>query len=131
MTRRHASVSLRLAREPRAPQRARDAVRRCLSDADATLVTDQALLLTTELVSNAVRHGDGRYVAVEADVRDESVHITVRDGGDCGIQLRPEPGESGGWGLRIVDALADDWGHDAETHCVWFRLALRGAPAQA
>jgi anti-sigma regulatory factor (Ser/Thr protein kinase) len=105
-------------------------VRRCLADADATLVINQVLLLTTELVSNAVRHGEGRYVAVEADVADDSVHVSVRDSGDCGLRLRPHPGESGGWGLRIVDALADEWGHDEESHCVWFRLALRGTPAR-
>jgi anti-sigma regulatory factor (Ser/Thr protein kinase) len=124
-----ASVSLRLAREPRAARRARDAVRRYLVDADATLVSDQALLLTTELVSNAVKHGAGRYVAVEASVDDDVVEITVRDSGDCGLRFREHPGESGGWGLRIVDALADEWGRSEEQHSVWFRLALTGGAA--
>jgi anti-sigma regulatory factor (Ser/Thr protein kinase) len=126
---RAASVSLRLAREPRAPQRARDAVRRVLVDADASLVADQALLLTTELVSNAVKHGAGRYVAVDAVVREEVVEITVADAGDCGLRFREHPGESGGWGLRIVDALASEWGSSEEEHCVWFRLALTGRAA--
>jgi anti-sigma regulatory factor (Ser/Thr protein kinase) len=126
---RPATVSLRLAREPRAPQRARDALRRCLADADATLVSNQALLLTTELVSNAVRHGEGRYVSLEAEVDAETVRVTVRDSGDCGLRLRV-PGESGGWGLRIVDALADQWGRDEEQHSVWFQLALTGAAAR-
>jgi anti-sigma regulatory factor (Ser/Thr protein kinase) len=124
-----ASISLRLAREPRAARRARDAVRRCLLDADATLVADQALLLTTELVSNAVKHGAGRYVEVEATVEHEVVQITVSDSGDCGLRFRDHPGEAGGWGLRIVDALADEWGHSEEQHSVWFRLALTGSAA--
>ena len=36
---------------------------------------------------------------------------------------RPEPSEAGGWGLRLVDAMADRWGVEVTPLVrVWFEL---------
>jgi hypothetical protein len=42
-----------------------------------------------------------------------SVHV-VRD---------RSPDREGGFGLALVEDLADTWGVQAEPPCVWFRLA--------
>lgn len=64
-------------------------------------------LIVTELLSNALRHGDGpaRY-AFEWEGNDAVLHVW-----DCGPEFGP-PSElhsvpaTGGWGLRIVRTLA-------------------------
>ncbi len=49
----------------------------------------------------------------------------VDEGSDQAPGVRQEaPGESGGWGLRIVDQLAVQWGVFEGTTHVWADLAL-------
>jgi serine/threonine-protein kinase RsbW len=78
-------------------------------------VVDDAALVITELVGNAVRHGvplsDGG-VRVAWEVGDRTVHLEVHDGG-CGPSagVRPAPASAeGGRGLAIVELLAERWG---------------------
>jgi anti-sigma regulatory factor (Ser/Thr protein kinase) len=69
-------------------------------------------LAVSELVSNAIEHGRGR-VEVRLDAGDDEVRLSVTDEGGGEPVMRqppPGPGEIGGWGLRFVDELADDWG---------------------
>lgn len=76
---------------------------------------DDVLLIMSELVTNAIRHGrpldsDGT-VHVDWKVSDRGVAIEVTDGGE-GLPLPAAltgHGE-GGRGLAIVDALATHWG---------------------
>jgi two-component sensor histidine kinase len=87
--------------------------------------TDPRLsVLVTELVTNAVRHGGGR-VRVTVRHEDGVVRTEVRDGGD-GFDRMAELGiegtADGGFGLKIVDRMADRWG--AEPGVVWFELDL-------
>lgn len=73
------------------------------------------LLIVSELVTNAIRHGrplatDGT-VHVDWTVTDRGVGIEVTDGGD-GLPraaTQSDQGE-GGRGLALVDALATRWG---------------------
>ena len=93
---------------------------------------DDALLLVTELVTNAVRHsrsgrpGDRVTVAV-ADCGG-TLHINVIDGGsaDHRPQLRPEADDDGGGGrgLWLVQELSSAWGWQETPagHVVWFQL---------
>jgi anti-sigma regulatory factor (Ser/Thr protein kinase) len=91
-----------------------------------------ALLLTTELTTNAVRHGSGAGdpIDVIVSIDDRAVRVTVRDRGSgfdpAQSQARTE---DGGWGLDLVDALATRWGVDPGdgTTEVWFELDP-GAP---
>ena len=49
----------------------------------------------------------------------------VDEGSDQAPAVRPTaPDESGGWGLRIVDQLAAQWGVFEGTTHVWADLAL-------
>lgn len=92
-------------------------------------VVDLAALLTSELVTNAVRYGRG---LVRLTVRSEppSVRIEVHDDNPDLPTLGPDDDDAaeGGRGLRLVDALATRWG--TETHPtagkdVWFELDVR------
>jgi serine/threonine-protein kinase RsbW len=96
--------------------------------------TDDALLLVTELVTNAVRHSDsGRYsggrISVTVAHHDGTLHIGVIDAGSTGHQPRlcPDvsPDSGGGRGLWLVQELATDWGwYDTLSgRVVWLQLA--------
>jgi anti-sigma regulatory factor (Ser/Thr protein kinase) len=106
--------------------------RRALVAADGRLpaaIRADVLLLLTELVTNAVRHGSvapGQSVRVEVRQWPGRVRVEVVDPGTRFTQLRPGPrrDESGGWGLFLVDRIADDWGvaRAAAGTCVWFEI---------
>lgn len=89
-------------------------------------VVDVALLLVTELVTNAVVHA-GTRVSVVVDVSDDAVTIRVLDGNPGVVGLTaPAMDElvEGGRGLALVNRLADAWGteHARTGKEVWFRL---------
>lgn len=76
---------------------------------------DAILLLVSELVTNAVVHagpatGD-RDIVLTVDRANGVVHVEVSDR-DPTLPVRGEPasGDPAGRGLRLVDALASDWG---------------------
>ncbi len=95
-------------------------------------------LLVTELVANAVRHGgleDGDRIELAVrDVDGGRLHVEVVDPGtgfdpaDLAENGRPERTEAvdGGWGLRLLDRLSDDWGvrRLSDRTCVWFEVTL-------
>ena len=91
------------------------------------------MLLATEVVNNAVVHASQRGEAngdirVEIAVSDARMHLAVRDrGAGFEIPAPPEPASDervGGWGLYIVDAIADEWGIDRDPTTVWLEVAL-------
>ncbi len=86
-----------------------------------------AELLTSELVTNAVKHGASdphESILLSAHWEDSKVRVEVCDEGltsfeadDGGTDLM----EPGGNGLVLVDALASRWGVDrGQPKCVWF-----------
>ena len=81
-------------------------------------------LLTSELVSNAVRHG-GSPITLRAVRHRSRLRIEVEDAAPATPRLQdPEPAEPGGRGILIVDTLADAWGTDVreDGKTVWFEL---------
>jgi anti-sigma regulatory factor (Ser/Thr protein kinase) len=89
-------------------------VRRELSDWMATIDCPEqtaydALLVVSELVTNAIVHADSdpRVVVTFDEGR---LRIEVHDHGAAPPQVRPKPGPDGGYGLRVVAAAADGWG---------------------
>jgi anti-sigma regulatory factor (Ser/Thr protein kinase) len=92
-------------------------------------------LLVSELVTNSVRHSnvsEHDLVHMRVDVTPDAVRVEVADPGD-GFEPRPrDPDRTrpGGWGLFLVDQLADRWGvvRDQLTR-VWFEMD-RGAQRQ-
>ena len=86
---------------------------------------DDAALMVSELVTNALVHGTGT-ISLRIDVEQGSVRVEVSDQGEVALAPSPTPGAHGGWGLRIVEQLADDWGVLDGSTKVWFRLAVKG-----
>lgn len=89
-------------------------------------------LLTSELVTNAIRHGardPHESILLRALRTDGSIRVEVCDEGD-GFDAGPEQGdllEPGGHGLLLVETLAERWGvQRGHPSCVWFEQ-----PAQA
>jgi anti-sigma regulatory factor (Ser/Thr protein kinase) len=73
-------------------------------------------LVVSELVTNAVVHARSA-PEVTATATDGDVHVDVYDGDRSPPVVREpaEGGTSGGFGLRIVDALSDRWGWEPTT----------------
>jgi two-component sensor histidine kinase len=106
--------------------------RRELLAGDETLpssVRDDVLLLVTELVSNAVRHssaGSDGLVHVELRRGPDTLRVAVSDEGAGFTADAPlEPTEAGGWGLALVDRIADRWAVApiGSGTCAWFEIA--------
>ena len=110
-----------------APGIARRSLVDWLGSALAPAELDDATLLTSELVSNAVLHGRGKIV-LRAQLDDDRVLVEVIDEGK-GFERevrRQEFDDLHGRGLAIVDAQASRWGiHEGMTH-VWFELERPG-----
>ena len=82
-------------------------------------------LLTTEVVANAVLHGEGP-VCIDLTCEDGWVRVSVGDADPRRPVVRHVgAGATGGRGMALVDALADRWGADAAPgggKAVWFEL---------
>jgi anti-sigma regulatory factor (Ser/Thr protein kinase) len=110
---------------------ARRFVAAALADWPAT--QEAALLLVSEVVTNAILHsasGDqGGSLEVRYALDDHEVYVEVLDAGGAADPRRYAPYLEGvsGRGLALVEALASGWGvHDHQAgHVVWFRLPLR------
>jgi two-component sensor histidine kinase len=91
-------------------------------------VASTACLLVTELVTNTVRHGDCRpddTVEVLIDREPDWLRVAVCQRTVIGaLQVATDRDtREGGWGLMLVDELAEEWGVDDDPNCVWFKLA--------
>lgn len=103
----------------------RHQLRRRCGDLPTPLV-DDTLLLTSELVTNAIRHGEGD-ITVRLWPGPDVVRLEVSD---TNPRL-PAPRQAGteaeaGRGLALVDALSSRWGaspqHSPAGKTVWFEL---------
>ena len=88
---------------------------------------DTAALLTTELVSNAIRHTRDELV-VSVQVSGGRLRVGVADSSHRRPQLvQVGRRDTSGRGLHLVDAMADRWGVDPDERglgkTVWFELA--------
>lgn len=91
---------------------ARGVVGSCARDAE---------LVVSELVTNAITHGTppiGLHIGI-----DSSIRVEVTDTG-AGVPRRRDPGEDGGWGLFLVEAVSTHWGceHLGDHKSVWAEL---------
>ncbi len=126
----HRSVTLQLAVNADAPAHARALIARSMSADPRASV---AALAASELVTNALLHGDLRQDdLIELRVlseRDDGVRIEVHNRAVRRVERAElaagEHHDVGGWGLGIVDAVSESWGVDRSTeNCtvVWFTL---------
>lgn len=88
---------------------------------------DDITLLVSELFTNALQHGRGT-IRLDLNVEAKGLYVGVADHGGGHPEIRPVDvsGQAGGWGLRMVDQLSDEWGTRVEegTTVVWLRKAL-------
>jgi anti-sigma regulatory factor (Ser/Thr protein kinase) len=113
------------------------AARRAIAQNASTLppsLQDDLSLLVTELVSNAVLHGgaaDDGAVQVEFRRQADRIRVEVVDPGTAfDPPASPTNGDSsGGWGLFLVDQIAERWGVSPAPvgTCVWFELPAGAA----
>ena len=104
---------------------ARRTVTALCSPAGMESVCDVAALLTSEVVTNAVVHGDGT-VQIRAHARGGRLRVEVQDEGAGQPSVRHAgPEDEGGRGVKLLAALADAWGVEPVVggKYVWFELA--------
>ena len=95
-----------------APHAARAWVGPLLDTWDLGARSGDVLLVVSELVSNAVLHGEGE-VKLVVSCEPAHVRVEVTDDGGGLVEPAAEGGARGGFGLQIVAVLADDWGVEA------------------
>ncbi len=113
---------------------ARRFVRQTLAECGADDLTDEAVLATSELVTNAVVHA-GTPVRVALDVDAQGLRLEVQDlhphrALPLGVEAPSDDSEHGR-GLVIASALAGAWGVDysAGAKRIWLRMERGEAPA--
>lgn len=90
---------------------------------------EDARLLVSELIANAVEHVDRQgMIELRVDNDDERLRVEVFDPGDgfTADGQRPPAEAESGWGLHFVSRLADRWGAErGDRSRVWFELMSR------
>ena len=135
---------VRLPNDRRTPAAARALVRSVLEESGLDSLVNEALLLTTELSTNAVVHA-GTELDIEVEADRAGLTVTVTDFAPGPVEQlavgpKNEQSDIGevaerGRGLLLVDHFASRWGtvHEGVGKGVWFRLehglAGDGSPA--
>ena len=121
------SIDVELPRDPSAAGRARRLLEERYAgalDADELI---RATLLVSELVTNALLHGQGT-ITFRAGLDEDRLLVEVIDEGSGFERVAREQDFDtlSGWGLTIVEAQASRWGvHEGTTH-VWFEIERSG-----
>jgi anti-sigma regulatory factor (Ser/Thr protein kinase) len=114
-------------------KRAAGVARRSVLSVQAGLpgtIRHRLALLLSELVTNAIQHGGAgpdETVQVRLASSPDRVRVEVFDPGSNGAGPRERVEEGGGYGLLLVDRLADEWGREKTRSggsLAWFELSL-------
>jgi anti-sigma regulatory factor (Ser/Thr protein kinase) len=94
---------------------------------------DAVELMVSELATNCVQHANSEF-EITIDISNPDIRIEARDSGQGRpLPRSPGPSEPTGRGLRIVEAMSDEWGvvPSASGKTVWFKIAGRPATCAA
>jgi len=113
-----------------APGLAREALDDVIPPPELAVRNEDAKLVISELVTNAVKYGEGKArspikMVIEADEIRVRVQVdqTLAAVGLHAVKADPTGGRIGGWGLSIAEALADSWGFEpGPPGQVWFEF---------
>lgn len=101
---------------------------RCAVELLGASASEDVLLLTSEAVTNSVVHSSTEAVGVSLWRCDGVVHVSVTDNDPHEPEIQPEdPSRAGGFGMRLIDLLAADWGiarTGEDGKCVWFEVPV-------
>lgn len=124
------SLDLRFPAAPEAVPGARRALGRLEGEAPPGLL-DDVRLLVSELLTNSVRHAgldEDDLIEVRVDWSHAGFRVEVVDQG-LGFEPGPpvpSPDGQSGWGLFLVNRIADRWGVDRRDGTrVWFEIDRR------
>lgn len=125
---------LRLWPNPGSVAQARHAVEDFCRSHDLTSLSDDARLLTSELVTNACRATSGVItIVLLQDTTGIVVTVTDDDPSPLTVPVGCPSGDAtAGRGLYLVDKISSDWGtthHDTHAKTVWFRLDSPAHPS--
>ena len=120
-------LELSLPGGPAAPQAARHALAQALAGRLSDEVEVDALIVISELVTNAIRHGGAgssdQEVVVHAALREAILRLEVTDPGPGFEPGGHGPRPDGGYGLHLLDRLATRWGvTGGDPVTVWVEL---------
>jgi anti-sigma regulatory factor (Ser/Thr protein kinase) len=121
----HSLKRIDIPSDTHAPGRARRAVEAFAGGLGTEMAAD-AKLMTTELITNSVKYGGAGDISL-ALRSDEPGHLRV-EVADHGEGFAPggrdgPAAEAGGWGLHLVQTLADRWGVRDDGTRVWFEIS--------
>jgi len=114
---------VRLAATPTAPGEARARVRTVIRDWDVAVDEDIALLLTSDLVTHAIRHDDGGSVMMAIRCLPDRLRIEVHDASRTALGSAdvPVPDVAAEGVLSLVDSLSAEWGsYRTPAGLAWF-----------
>jgi anti-sigma regulatory factor (Ser/Thr protein kinase) len=122
------AASTQLSNDPAGVRAARQFVAGTLRGWGLDGTAEVVVLLTSELVSNAVVHATGSPVGLVIMLDDHGVRVEVHDGNREQPTLRQgNRDREQGRGLALVAALAASWGVQATStgKSVWFQIRTR------
>jgi hypothetical protein len=118
---------------PIAAEQARILMRLALAEWNMSGLADNALIITAELVTNAMKIGEVFHLALSC--RDGTVMIEVSDGSEASPdRQRRSFDRVDGRGLLLVEACSKDWGwrlEDQGGKTVWALIDNPGAESNA
>jgi anti-sigma regulatory factor (Ser/Thr protein kinase) len=117
-----------LAAGPAAAAEARNRVRTAICAWDAPVDPDLAVLLTSELVTNAIRHEIGETVMLAITCYPDQLRVDVYDSSWALPMLADAPADAEtGRGLMLVATLSAEWGfyRTPAGKAVYFTLAFQ------
>jgi PAS domain S-box-containing protein len=120
-------LELSLPGGPTAPRAARTALAEALGGRLSDRAEGDALIIVSELVTNAIRHGGARAeteaVGIHAALHAGALRLEVTDPGPGFEPGGHGPRADGGYGLHLLDRLATRWGvTGSEPVTVWVEL---------